>query len=707
MNKNTANTNPQFKKALLSAAISSALASPLAAGAPGDLDPAFGDVGRLGPILDGAAWSIEPQPDGTMLLGGGDPGYFYWGDFWGEPGFVRMLSDRGVADLALAAFDFGTVQVVDATRQPDGMVVAVGRHFVADESDTRLAVIRIRPNGSPDLTFGTAGTGTFRWSREAYGNHHGATSVVLDPDGRIVVAGSRDNNLIVLRLLADGLPDESFGTAGVFQGPVNMDLSKGQPGARTNILRTSSGGYRVTTTAPEGCQVVALTSAGNIDESFGDAGIATIVTAAGSTAYCTSMDAQPDGRLLVAGGGNGQGFAARLLANGQPDPGFSADAVLATMTEATAVAADGNVAVVVAGVDEDGMSIMRLAADGGLDATFGNAGTTSFDVQTEIPVFPAVNDLFVMADRRIVGAGGVCLASECVWSWTDRAFVFRLFGDGGASPGVLGISEQFDVPAEESEGEVVLNVRRTGGSSGSVGVDWRTATVGWEAATPGADYMAVTGSLTWADGDTAEKQIRVPILTDDIVEQRESFQVVFSGMQDGAGLGKWQTKVTIQPDGAPHGQFGFPTDVHDTREDRPAVISVFRDYYYEGFVSVKVTPVAGTALAGVDFVADPVTLTWADGESGWKEATIQIINDNEEEFQETFTVELSSPSGGGVIGAYSSLTVRIAANDQPSTSNGRSGSGAFGFLSLLLLGVVRLLRHVTAGRRNIQTQPTH
>jgi uncharacterized delta-60 repeat protein len=707
MKKKTTITKPLFNKALIPAAITSALVSPLTLAAPGDLDPAFGDVGRLGPILDGAAWSVEPQLDGTLLLGGGDPGYLYWGDFWGEPGFVRMVSASGVIDPALAAFDFGAVQVVDATRQPDGMVVAVGRELVSGESDTRLSVARLGPDGSRDLAFGPDGNGWFQWSTAAHGYHHGATSVVLDPDGRIVVAGSRDDNLVVLRLLPDGMQDESFGTAGIFEGPVNLDFSTGQAGARTNILRTPGGGYRVTTAAPEGCQVVALTAAGNIDGSFGDAGIATIVTSAGSTAYCTSMDAQPDGRLLVAGSGNGLGFAARLLENGQLDPGFSANAVPATVTEATAVATDGNAAVVVAGVGDNGMSIMRLTADGGLDATFGNAGITTFDVQSEESAFPVVNDLFVMADRRIVGAGGICFASECEWSWSNGSFVFRLFGHGGSSPGVLGISEQFNVPAEEADGEVVLNVRRTGGRSGSVSVDWQTATVGWEDATPGADYTAVSGSLTWADGDMAPQQIRVPILTDDTVEGFETFQVVLSDLQDGAGLGKSRATVVISPDGAPHGQFGFSNDLYVAAESIPAKISVFREYYSTGIVSVTVTPVSGTALAGVDFVADPVTLTWADGETGWKDATIPLINDTSVEPQETFTIELSSPSGGAIIGPHSSMTVRIAANDRPVVVEGSSsgGSGAFGLLSLLLLGVVRLLRRVIAGPAHPRCPP--
>jgi hypothetical protein len=124
-------------------------------------------------------------------------------------------------------------------------------------------------------------------------------------------------------------------------------------------------------------------------------------------------------------------------------------------------------------------------------------------------------------------------------------------------------------------------------------------------------------------------------------------------------------------------------------------IGVVRSYYSSGAVSVTLTLIAGTATAGTDFVADPITLTWADGEGGVKTARVPIIDDTLEETFEDFTVNLSNATGGAVIGSGSSRRIGIAGNDQ-STSSG--GGGAFGFLSLLLLGLLKTMRWLTARR---------
>ena len=108
---------------------------------------------------------------------------------------------------------------------------------------------------------------------------------------------------------------------------------------------------------------------------------------------------------------------------------------------------------------------------------------------------------------------------------------------------------------------------------------------------------------------------------------------------------------------------------------------------------MTVTPVAGTATAGADFVADPVVLTWADGESGWKEAVIPIVEDNQPEGSETFTVQLSNATGGAVVGPASSATVQIVGNNRGRVDQKNpGGSGALGWLSLFGLGLLRLLR---------------
>jgi hypothetical protein len=133
-------------------------------------------------------------------------------------------------------------------------------------------------------------------------------------------------------------------------------------------------------------------------------------------------------------------------------------------------------------------------------------------------------------------------------------------------------------------------------------------------------------------------------------------------------------------------------------EGQQAEVWVSRDYYSSGVVSVTLTPDAGTATAGADFVADPITLTWADGEAGAKAARIPIVNDTLDEISEDFTVRLSDAAGGAVINPEASRAmVRIWASDQP-RADVSGGGGAFGLLSLLLLGLLKTMRWLTAGR---------
>jgi hypothetical protein len=128
---------------------------------------------------------------------------------------------------------------------------------------------------------------------------------------------------------------------------------------------------------------------------------------------------------------------------------------------------------------------------------------------------------------------------------------------------------------------------------------------------------------------------------------------------------------------------------------------LWRNDCRRGPVSVTLTPIAGTATAGSDFIADPVTLTWADGESGSKSAAFAIVDDTEEEPSESFTIELSNPTGGAVLGVRSTTVVSIARSDQPppAPKPKSKGGGATGLLSLLLLGVMSLLRSARMRRR--------
>jgi hypothetical protein len=177
---------------------------------------------------------------------------------------------------------------------------------------------------------------------------------------------------------------------------------------------------------------------------------------------------------------------------------------------------------------------------------------------------------------------------------------------------------------------------------------------------------------------------------------------VLTDVQGGAGLGTTHASVQIAPDGAPFGQFSLPNGPYVIQESDDLLVDIWRNYYSSGVVSVTLTPIAGTASAGIDFVADPVTVSWADGESGLQTVVIPIVDDAVTEASESFTLELSNPTGGAVIGPRAGTTVGIQASDQPvpapPPARDSGGSGAFGLLSLLMLGAMSFLRAARKAR---------
>jgi hypothetical protein len=262
---------------------------------------------------------------------------------------------------------------------------------------------------------------------------------------------------------------------------------------------------------------------------------------------------------------------------------------------------------------------------------------------------------------------------------------------------------------KEKDKTVVVTVRRMGGAAGEVSVAYQTAdyTVGDAvAAISGTDYTPVTGHLTWVDGDRSDRQITVPIITDvvqGVVEEAERFRVTLSDSKGGAEIGTQDAIVEIAGDGDPVGQFGFADSAISVSEgDGNAQVVVNRNYYSTGAVSVTLTPKAGSATTA-EFSATPITLSWADGDSDSKTATISIVNEKVAKSSESFTVDLSNPTNGALIGPHSHLVVTInydyqpppppqAPPQAPPPASSSGGGGLFDWLTLLCLTCVRWLR---------------
>lgn len=73
-------------------------------------------------------------------------------------------------------------------------------------------------------------------------------------------------------------------------------------------------------------------------------------------------------------------------------------------------------------------------------------------------------------------------------------------------------------------------------------------------------------------------------------------------------------------------------------------------------VSVNYTTANGTATAPSDYAATNGTVTFAPGEVS-KTATVQVVGDNVDEADETFTVNLSAPAGAGIVDGTGAGTI--------------------------------------------------
>ncbi len=95
-------------------------------------------------------------------------------------------------------------------------------------------------------------------------------------------------------------------------------------------------------------------------------------------------------------------------------------------------------------------------------------------------------------------------------------------------------------------------------------------------------------------------------------------------------------------------------------ESVPSVtLSVSRTGASSGVVTAGFSIGSGTAAAGTDYVATNGTLTWADGESGVKTFTVELLNDTVEEPDDWFLVNLSSL----IVGSNATAVVTIVNDD--------------------------------------------
>ncbi|MCU7852791.1 MAG: thrombospondin type 3 repeat-containing protein, partial [Candidatus Thiodiazotropha sp. (ex Monitilora ramsayi)] len=214
----------------------------------------------------------------------------------------------------------------------------------------------------------------------------------------------------------------------------------------------------------------------------------------------------------------------------------------------------------------------------------------------------------------------------------------------------------------ENDSSVLITVSRSGGSFGTVSVDYATSDA---TATAGSDYITSTGTLSFLDGEIS-KTFSVSILNDTIYEGDETALLSLSNPV-GTTLGTLDfAELTITEDDPvpPAGSLQFSGSTYLVAENVAAgevTLTVVRTGGDFGAVSVDYAFTDGSATASSDYTAVNGTLNFADGITS-AVITVPISDDTVYEGDETFVVSLNTVVGA-VIGTPSMATVTIEEDD--------------------------------------------
>lgn len=240
---------------------------------------------------------------------------------------------------------------------------------------------------------------------------------------------------------------------------------------------------------------------------------------------------------------------------------------------------------------------------------------------------------------------------------------FTIAAQAGAFPGQSLQFSSVTYSAAENAGSAAITVTRSGGSSGTLSIDYATTDNG--SATAGQDYSAISGTLDFAEGETS-KQFTVDLLDDAIYEGDETVDLLLTG--GSVGTINSATLTIAENDSQSFGNVEFSGSSYQLNEDGGSLtVTVQRNNGSVGAGSVDYSISDGTASTGSDYSAASGTLTFADAQIS-ASFTIDVLDDGLQEGTESIILSLSNAVSVS-LGARDIAEVRIL-DDEPTPAMG-------------------------------------
>lgn len=473
----------------------------------GVLDTSFGSGGTV-VTATGGANAVAIQVDNKIVVAGYGPDDFIGGSHF----TVARYDTRGALDTSFSADGIVTTVVsatkleyaTAVAIQPDGKILVAGYNDTSDSNPGNFVLIRYDQNGVPDTAFD--GDGIVVTPIPASGPNSRAEAMALQADGKIVVVGASGNgvwDIVLVRYNADGSLDTSFDTGGDGDGIVIapgggsfMNAVAVQPDGRIVVAGSSIGGA-------SGSDVIVqrYTSGGVLDTTFSGDGIASFNVPDSVSGGAYALALQPDGHIVVAGTTGSAGTIDFLLlrfdTGGALDTTFDGDGVVVTdfpftggsdpvnRGRALVIQPDGRILIVgdtyANNVDPSArdLALARYNADGTPDNTFSLDGRATTSVSNGRDYGNAV--ALRASGRIVVGGSALTSSSNSLvaqylandadsndvaesWDVTPDAFDFTDVDAVAASSlqlsntiTVSGLGTGIAVPVKVSGGEYSLN----------------------------------------------------------------------------------------------------------------------------------------------------------------------------------------------------------------------------------------------------------
>lgn len=260
----------------------------------GSIDSTFGINGKVITDFEGnndRIYSVAITDEQKILAAG------YSVDSFGISDFCLIRYDSnggldtsfGISGKVITRINNNNSKGYGLTIQNDGKIIVVGQCYAGPNGD--FAIVRYNPNGSLDSLFYSSGTSIIdfgSWNDKAM-------SALQRSDGKIIVSGISSNQIAVLRLDLNGTIDSTFAT----NGKIIINNCLASP--KSSMILQNDGKILIAGNYYSDIALIRLYENGFLDTTFNSTGITFIDFGNNCLDNGSSLDIQTDGKIIVTG----------------------------------------------------------------------------------------------------------------------------------------------------------------------------------------------------------------------------------------------------------------------------------------------------------------------------------------------------------------------------------------------------------------------